>query len=89
MNKINNTNTNTNITTNTNKSDSILKYFFTVIITAILISIITEKIVINRLKLSEGVDIIDGKCRLKEGYGKLKLQDINIIDTNYTNHTNN
>jgi len=47
-------------------------YLFVIIITTFIVSIITEKIVINRLKLSEGVDIIAGRCRLKKGYGKLE-----------------
>jgi hypothetical protein len=46
-------------------------YVFVIIITTFIVSIITEKLVINRLKLSEGVDIIAGRCRLKKGYGKL------------------
>ena len=44
---------------------------FLLIINSLIVSIITERLVINRLKLSEGVDIIAGKCRLKKGYGKL------------------
>jgi hypothetical protein len=46
-------------------------YVFVIIITIFIVSIITEKVVINRLKLSEGVEIRSGKCRLKSGYGKL------------------
>ncbi len=51
-------------------------YFFIIfllIIVSLIVSIITERLVINRLKLSEGVDIIAGRCRLKKGYGKLDL----------------
>ncbi len=40
-------------------------YAFVIIITTIIVSMITEKLVINRLKMSEGVDIIAGRCRLK------------------------
>jgi hypothetical protein len=46
-------------------------YVFVIIITAIIVSIITERLVINRLKLAEGTDIVAGRCRLKRGYGKL------------------
>ncbi len=52
-------------------SDSVM-YIFIIIITVIITSIITENIVYNRLKLSEGVDIISGRCRLKKGYGLLE-----------------
>lgn len=53
-------------------------YFFIIfllIIVSLIVSIITERLVINRLKLSEGVDIIAGRCRLKKGYGKLDSQE--------------
>ena len=60
-------------------TDSIswFSYIFVILITTFIVSVVTEKLVINRLKMSEGVDIIAGKCRLKPGYGLLpkKIQN--------------
>jgi len=46
-------------------------YLFIILITTFIVSIITEKVVINKLNLMEGVEINQGRCRLKKGYGKL------------------
>lgn len=46
-------------------------YLFVILITTIIVSIITEKIVINKLNLTEGVEVSQGRCRLKKGYGKI------------------
>jgi hypothetical protein len=50
------------------------RYIFIIIITTFIVSIITEKLVINRLQLSEGVEIKAGRCRLKQGYGPITVQ---------------
>lgn len=57
-----------------------LGYLIVIIITIFISSLITEKITINRLMLSEGVEIAYGKCRLKRGYGKLQTNMTNIIN---------
>ncbi len=49
-----------------------LSYIVVIVITTFIVSIITENIVIKRLQFSEGVEIIAGKCRLKQGYGLLE-----------------
>lgn len=46
-------------------------YIVILIIVTIIVSIITEQMLIRRLKLEEGVIISKGKCILKEGYGLL------------------
>lgn len=46
-------------------------YVIIIIIIGIIVSIITEQMLIRRLKLEEGVTISKGKCVLKEGYGLL------------------
>lgn len=51
-----------------------IEYIICIIIISILVSIITEQMLIRRLKLEEGVIISKGKCVLKAGYGELKLQ---------------
>lgn len=49
-------------------------YIIIVIIITILVSIITEQMVIRRLRLEEGVIISKGKCILKDGYGLLPVK---------------
>jgi hypothetical protein len=44
-------------------------YIIIIIIIGIIVSIITEQMLIRRLKLEEGVTISKGKCILKPGYG--------------------
>ncbi len=39
---------------------------------SIIVSIITEQMVIRRIQLSEGVEISRGRCHLKDGYGPIK-----------------
>jgi len=46
-------------------------YIIVIIIISIIVSIITEQMLIRRLQLSDGILISKGRCRLKEGYGKL------------------
>ena len=48
-----------------------LSYIIIIIFTALFTSILTEHAVIKRIKYSEGVDYIAGKCRLKNGYGPI------------------
>lgn len=45
-----------------------LSYAIVVVITTFIVSIITENIVVKRIQCSEGVNIIAGKCMLKQGY---------------------
>jgi hypothetical protein len=49
-------------------------YIILIIIIGIIVSIITEQMLIRRLKLEEGVTISKGKCVLKPGYGLLPTQ---------------
>lgn len=49
----------------------------TIIVTIFIVSIITEHMVIKRLQMSPGVEIKNGRCRLKEGYGPLAQQTEN------------
>jgi len=44
-------------------------YIIILIIVGIIVSIITEQLLIRRLRLEEGVTISKGKCILKPGYG--------------------
>lgn len=44
-------------------------YIITIIVTIFIVSIITEHMVIKRLQMSPGVEIKNGRCRLKEGFG--------------------
>ena len=39
-----------------------------IVITTFIVSVITENLVINRLQTDKHVDIISGKCRLKQEY---------------------
>lgn len=48
-----------------------LNYIIIIIFTSIIVSIITENAVLKRVSYSEGVHFSLGKCRLKEGYGKI------------------
>lgn len=55
------------------KQLNLIGYVVTIIVTSFIIAIITEHLVIKRLELSEGVTIRNGRCRLIQGYGKLKI----------------
>jgi NhaP-type Na+/H+ or K+/H+ antiporter len=46
-------------------------YIILVIIISVIVSIITERLFIRKLKLEEGIQLKNGRCILKEGYGKL------------------
>jgi hypothetical protein len=46
-------------------------YIIIIIIIGIIVSIITEQMLIRRLRLEEGIVISKGKCILKPGYGPL------------------
>lgn len=50
-------------------------YTVIMICICIIVSIITEQMVIKRLQMSEGVEITRGRCRLIPGYGKLPETD--------------
>ena len=41
-------------------------YIITIIVTIFIVSIVTEHMVIQRLQMSPGVEITNGRCRLKE-----------------------
>lgn len=58
-------------------------YIIIMIVTTIIVSIITERMVIKRLELSEGVEIKNGRCKLKNGYGVL----VPIADQQLHPHT--
>jgi len=49
-------------------------YIIILIIVGIIVSIITEQMLIRRLRLEEGVTISKGKCILKPGYGLITTQ---------------
>jgi membrane-bound acyltransferase YfiQ involved in biofilm formation len=53
-------------------------YAIVVVITTFIVSIITENIVIKRIQCSEGVNIIAGKCMLKQGYVSAELYNAKI-----------
>lgn len=55
------------------KQMNLIGYIVVIVITAFIVSIITEHLVIRRLELSPGVVIRNGRCRLDNGYGKLKI----------------
>lgn len=61
------------MTTRNIKQLNLIGYIVVIIITAFIVSIITEHLVVRRLELSPGVVIRNGRCRLETGYGKLKL----------------
>lgn len=56
-------------------------YIIIIIIIGIIVSIITEQMLIRRLKLEEGVMISKGKCILKPGYGLLNTTN-NQVEQN-------
>lgn len=47
----------------------LLGWLVVIIIISIIVSIITEQLLIRRLRLEEGIVISKGKCMLKKGYG--------------------
>lgn len=55
------------------KQLNLIGYIVVIIITSFIVSIVTEHLVVRRLELSPGVIIRNGRCRLENGYGKLKL----------------
>lgn len=55
-----------------NESAIWIKYFIVIFITAIIVSLVMERIVLNRIGLTEGVELKFGKCRIKNGYGDIK-----------------
>ena len=48
-----------------------IRYFLLILLTAFVTAVITEHLVIERLQLSPGTEIIAGRCRLSDGYGKI------------------
>jgi hypothetical protein len=54
-----------------NNQIQMIGYIITIIIISIIVSIITEQMLIRRLRLEEGVIISKGKCMLKPGYGMI------------------
>lgn len=65
-----------------------LSYIIVIVITTFIVAIISENVVIDRLQMSEGVQIVAGRCRLRQGYGKLGL-GYNNNNLGYNNSTNN
>ena len=57
-------------------------YIIIIIIIGIIVSIITEQMLIRRLKLEEGVTISKGKCVLKPGYGLIPPPNQVSLGTN-------
>jgi hypothetical protein len=53
-----------------------------IICIGIIISILTEQMVIRRLRMSEGVEISRGRCHLKPGYDKIPEKESNVILSN-------
>ena len=51
--------------------DNWVSYVFVILVTALITAIITEQSVISRLQLSDGVNLVAGKCRLAKGYGAI------------------
>ncbi len=49
-----------------------LSYLIVSIIVAFITAIFTENSVLKRIQYSEGITLAGGKCRLKQGYGKLE-----------------
>jgi len=41
------------------------------LVVSIFVSIITEQMLIRRLRLGEGIEVTRGRCNLKAGYGRL------------------
>ncbi len=50
-------------------------YIATIVVTIFIVSIITEHMVIKRLQMSPGVEIKNGRCRLKQGFGSLVIPE--------------
>ena len=59
-----------------------LNYGVIIVITAFIVSILTENSVIKRIKGSEGTTLVYGKCRLLSGYGKLPEDSVNLTTEN-------
>lgn len=49
-------------------------YIVILIIVSIIVSVLTEQMLIRRLNLEEGIIVSKGKCILKPGYGLLQKQ---------------
>jgi hypothetical protein len=63
-------------------------YIIIIIIIGIIVSIITEQMLIRRLRLEEGVTISKGKCLLKPGYGLIPEPTTIPSGTNNVNQEN-
>jgi hypothetical protein len=50
-----------------------LSYVTIIVITTFIVSIITENVVMDRVALGKGVQMVAGRCRLKEGYGPIQV----------------
>jgi hypothetical protein len=50
-----------------------LSYVVVIVITTFIVSIITENVVMDRVVLDRGVQMVAGRCRLKEGYGLITV----------------
>lgn len=61
-----------------------LEYFVLLVLFSILVSILTEQLVIRRLQLEEGVVISKGKCVLKDGYGLLETPSSDQVPDSQT-----
>lgn len=67
-------------------------YIIVIIIISVVVSIITEQMVIRRLQLSDGVEISRGRCRLKQGYELVDRKSTTIpsnVPIEYTGQVNN
>jgi hypothetical protein len=66
-----------------------LSYMVVIVITTFIVSIITENIVIKRMQCSEGVNIVGGKCILKQGYvsADAYIKRINELENKLSSQT--
>lgn len=60
------------------------EYLIIIIITTFIVSIITENMVIKRLQLSPGVEITNGRCKLKESIDNMCINSGFILPQNQT-----
>jgi hypothetical protein len=54
-----------------------ISYILLTIFVAITTAILTENSVLKRIRYAEGVTFYNGKCRLKEGYGPVRVDKNN------------
>jgi hypothetical protein len=66
-----------------------IDYVIAIILISIIVSIVTEQMLIRRLKLEDGVMISKGKCVLKPGYGLLPVQTSTQPSQTSQNNLNN